>query len=94
MNDARTRYEIRRRLAEAAISAIFKEPSRQMTEIDLQDHIAQLAALHSKRPEALRKELMDSDQLASVSAQVIEAKIFEKLESQLSFTDVDARSLT
>lgn len=82
-------------LKRKAISSMLqKSVNAQMTEIDLQDHIAQLAALHGKRPEELRKELMDSDQLVGVSGQVIEAKIFKKLESQLTFTDIDARDIT
>ena len=82
-------------LKRKAISAMLQRfVNAQMTEVDLQEHIAQLAALHGKRPEALRKELMDSDKLTGVSGQVIEAKIYEKLESQLTFTDIDARSIT
>jgi FKBP-type peptidyl-prolyl cis-trans isomerase (trigger factor) len=64
-----------------------------MNETDLQAHIADLAALYGKRPEELRKELIDSDKLSSVSAQVLDGKMFDQLEDQLKFTEVDARTI-
>ena len=64
-----------------------------VNEIDLQEHSGKLAALQGKRPEVLRQELIDSDNLSSVSAQVFEVKNFNQLADQLIITDIDARDL-
>lgn len=65
-----------------------------MHEGDLQAEIVKLAALNGKRPEELRKELVEANQIQAVTDRVIQLKIFEALAPQMKFIDVDADDLS
>ena len=65
-----------------------------MHEGDLQAEIVKLAALNGKRPEDFRKELVESNQIQSITDRVVQLKIFEALKPKMKFIDVDADDLT
>ena len=65
-----------------------------MHEGDLQAEIVKLAALSGKRPEDFRKELVETNQIQSITDRVVQLKIFEALKPKMKFIDVDADDLT
>ena len=77
----------------AVIAKLRKELSIGLHEQNVQDRIRQLASLQNKRPEDLRKELVDAGLIGSITEQVVEAKITELALTQASIVEVDADSL-
>ena len=77
----------------AVIAKLRKELSIGLHEQNVQDRIRQLASLQNKRPEDLRKELIDAGLIGSITEQVVEAKITELALTQASIVEVDADSL-
>ena len=64
-----------------------------INEQHVQARIRQLAALQNKRPEDLRKELVDADLITNISAQAVEALITEQALAKSTVVEVDADSL-
>ena len=93
-NAKESRQRVTGRLKHSMLSSMLqKNQEITMHEGDLQAEIGRLAALTGQRPEELRKKLIDSNQIKSVSAQVIDGKIFDKIMPQMVLKDVDADSL-
>ena len=93
-NAKESRQRVTSRLKHSMLSSMLqKNQEITMHEGDLQAEIGRLAALTGQRPEELRKKLIDSNQIKSVSAQVVDGKIFDKIMPQMVFKDVDADSL-
>ena len=90
-----TRHRMTAGLKSRAISMSLRRTlDLSMHEGDLQAEIVKLAALSGKRPEDFRKELVESNQIQSITDRVIQLKIFEALKPKMKFIDVDADDLT
>ena len=83
-------HMLHRRAINAAIRADLKIG---VSEQSIQDRIRKLASLQNKRPEDLRKELMDADLISGISSQVAESQITEHVLSLATVRDVDPDSL-
>ena len=64
-----------------------------ISEQQVQARIRELAALQNKRPEEIRKELVDADMISTISAQVAESQITEHALTLARIKDIDADSL-
>lgn len=61
----------------------------EVTEEEINGHIAQVAAYRGKRPEKMREELMKDGSLSQFSLQVREDKCIDKLLESAKITEVD-----
>ncbi|MEE2680768.1 MAG: trigger factor [Planctomycetota bacterium] len=62
-------------------------------EQNVQDRIRQLAAIQNKRPEELRKELVDAGLITNITEQVMEQKITQVALTEATLVEVSADSL-
>ena len=81
-------------LRRRAITAVLRSRLKiAINEQHVQERIRQLASIQNKRPEDLRKELVDADMISGVSTQAIESQITQRALQEATVVEVDADSL-
>ena len=81
-------------LRRRAITAVLRSRLKiAINEQHVQERIRQLTSIQNKRPEDLRKELVDADMISGVSTQAIEFLITQRALQEATVVEVDADAL-
>ncbi len=79
--------------ASILIAAIAEREAIEVSDADLQKHIAELAAARQENPKKLRAEIERAGRLPSLQAQIREEKVLDKLLADAKITDEDPARL-